>query len=207
MDLGINWYEYEQYNSVWCKVTTYDDRHKNLKTDLEIIKDLIETISMYYAPESWCNHFQLQKDKWKLSISEHYLIAHEIIEACWFYQNNEIQKARQERDEYLSWFDFEGGVEALKNTSEDKQQEAQGLLKKWYETSAINEKDELRNIVFNEHDELQDKFLNQLFTDDARFYINKTIEETEVCLYENKRISPAIIGMDNEKMAMFWFNH
>jgi len=207
MDLGINQYRYEQYRSIYCKILKKEPKHKAMATDLQIIEDLIEEISMYHSPESWCGHFQLLKDQWLPSTTEHHLIAKEIIKACWYYQNIEIQEGKQERDEYLSWFGFEGGVEGLKKETKEKQLEAAQLLKRWYETSSINENDELNNIVFNKHLELQHKFLHQLFQENARFYINKTIEQTKVCLYENKRISPAIVGIDNEKMALLWFNH
>lgn len=209
MDLGINAYEYEQYNSIWCKVLTYDEMDKNLTTDSEIITNLIDTISMCYTPESWCGHFQLEEDHWKLSLSEHHLIVNEMIEACWFYQNDEILSAQQDRDELLSvCFDIQGGTKNIENESEEKQKKVQDFLKRWYASNGvINEKNELANIVFQSHEELREKFLFQLFAKDVRFYINKTIEEAKKCLYDNARISPAVIGIDDEKVAMLWFNY
>lgn len=203
----INTYRYEQYHSVWCKVLAKDQSFAHVKSDEAIIKELIEQINLYHTPESWCSHFQLQKDTWILTKDEHHSIVAAMKEACVYYQNKAIEAASKERDEYLSWYGFEGGIKALKNAPPEQQAEAKRILQQWYETSSIDEHNALTDLVFTKQDELQDRFLNGLFGKDARFYVNKTLEQIKHCLYENTRLCPAVAGIDAEKMALFWFNH
>lgn len=211
-DLRINAYQYEQYNSVWCKVVALKhliEEGISEANDETIIKALIEHISMVYTPERWCGHFQLEKDKWHSTTTEHIKVADEMLEACNYYQKLEIQEAIDERDEYLSWYGFDDGMASVAKATGEKLSEAKTLLNSWYKRAVIDEKHQLKYIDFTAHQALKDKFCHQLFSDNSRFYINKTAEEAKVCLRnENKkRIAPAIIGLDTEKAAMMWFNY
>jgi len=201
----INYYTYEQYNAVWCKVIFLEEMSKKFKDDEDIIYQCIEQIHMYHTPESWCDSYQLQESNWQLSQGEHIQIVEEIIKGAIFYQEQEKKEDIERRDELLSYIDFEGGIEAYQNASQKKQEDIRKYIQSSY--SPINDDDLLPIQNFVSYSELKNEFLDTIFTKNRRFYFNKSIAETQKSIRERDRDNvPAIIGIDDTKVAMMWFN-
>ncbi len=203
----INSYDYEQYNSIWCKVIYHNELglEEQKPNDNLLIKASIEEVYLNYTPESFSYNFQWEKDNWKLSTqNEHKKIIEEMIKYCFVFIEEERQEAIKERNTWLSYFKI-NGIEEYKNAPEHLKKEIN--LENHYKYSFID-KDENPKINFKKHHALKDDFLNNLFSkNEVRFYYNKNIEETTKSLSEeNRKNVPAIIGMDNEKVALMWFN-
>ncbi|AFM02625.1 hypothetical protein Fleli_0125 [Bernardetia litoralis DSM 6794] len=201
----INCYKYEQYNSVWCKVIDRNELDLNQKNqdDNLLIQSCIEEIYYYYTPESFSSPWD--EDNWILSSqNEHEKIIEEMIKYCFIFIEKERQEAIKERDIRLSYSDLKS-IEEYKNASPEIKERIN--LEEYYKYSFID-KDENPKLDFTKHQELKNNFLNNLFSKDkVRFYYNKNLEETTQSLSQEDRDNvPAIIGVDNEKIALFWFN-
>ncbi len=202
----INHYNYEQYNSVWCKTINSQKLkpNKNDDTVQALILESIETICMNYTSESFTYNFQWREDNWTISTeNEHIDIIDEMIKYCFIFREQERQEAIQERNIWLSYFDVNGMKEYEKAPEELKERIN---LEQHYQQSFINENEEAKP-VFVKHKELKDNFLNNLFSENVQFYCNHNLEKTKKSLIEKDRKNvPAIIGIDNERVGLFWFN-
>lgn len=187
----INCYDYEQYNSVWCKVISINEldlKQQNVDDNL-LIQACIEEIYLNYTSESFDYNFQWKKDNWKLSTqNEHLQLLDEMIKYCFVFIEKERQEAIIERNERLSYSDENG-------------------MEEYYKHSFID-KDENPKPDFTEHQELKDNFLNNLFSkDEVRFYYNRDLKQTTKSLSERDRKNvPVVIGIDTKKIALLWFN-
>lgn len=201
----INHYTYEQYNAVWCKVISFEEMDKKPKNDKEIIYECIEEIHLYYTPERWSDSYQLKESDWQLSQGEHLQIVEEIIKGAIFYQEKDRQEEIERRDELLSYIDFKGGIKAYQKASQKEQENIRKYIKRNY--SPINENDLLPIQGFTSYAELKEDFLENLFTENKRFYCNQSLTETQRSIQERDRDNvPAVVGMDGTKAAMMWFN-
>lgn len=200
----INHYTYEQYNAVWCKVIAFEEIDEKPKNDKEIIHECIEEIHLYYTPESWCDSYQLKESHWQLSEGEHIQIVEEIIKGAIFYQEQDRKEEIAMRDEVLSYIDSD--IETYQNASEEAQADIRMYIQNNY-YSPVNEDDLLPPQDFTNYSELKEAFLEAIFTKNKRFYFNKSLTETQKAILERDRDNvPAVIGIDEEKVALMWFN-
>jgi len=203
---SINAYTYEQYNSVWCKVVSLEEIRKDVQTDHEIIYECLDAIYMYYTPESWGDVFQLQEDDWQLSQGEHIEVVAAIIQGAIFHRQKEKKEQIEWRNQVLLYIGFEGGIEAYKKSSQEAQAEVRTAIKNnWY--SPVNKDDLLPPPSFTEYAQLKNDFLNATFSENGRFYFNRTAAQTQKAIQEDDGENvPAVIGIDDDKAAMMWFN-
>ena len=203
---NINAYTYEQYNAIWCKVVSLEEISKDVQTDQDIINECIEEIYMRYTPESWDDVFQWREDTWQLSQGEHLNIVEEIIKGDIFYRQEEKKEQIEWRDQVLLYIGFEGGIEAYKKASREAQEQVITAIKtNWY--SPVNQDDLLQAPDFTEYAQLKNDFLNGIFSENRRFYFNRTATQAQKAIQEEDRDNvPAVIGIDDQKFAVMWFN-
>ena len=216
----INCFTYEQYDSVWCKTEliknlenySYDKSIINvffkdpnsIKYQKDIIKIYIDDNLTYVTPESFCYRHSLLEADWKLSENKaHIEIIDVIIENSFFYIQKQIKDAENERKEWLSHWGL-NNISEYENASKEIKDEIN--LPKFYENFGFTPKGGPW-LDFTEYNLLKRYFLEELFCQDhVNFFVNMSPDEVQVIL-ESKRNIPAVIGIDSEKIGLFWYNY
>ena len=96
-------------------------------------------------------------------------------------------------------------MEDYRQANHEERQRIRKYIQKHY--SPANKDDLLPFQEFLDYSDLKTAFLDTLFAENTRFYFNKTAEETQKSIQnKDRRHVPAVIGMDNQQVAILWFN-
>ena len=215
----INSYTYEQYDTAWCKGDYISDVYSyntagaevlqkylrvpnNLDNQLALIRLYIEDNLTLFTPESFIYHRTLRDSNWTLVSKEEAITTlNLIVEYSLFKVEQQKMEAHKEREEWLSYFDI-NSIAAYENASDEIK--ATVNLASFYEMNGLSPNGEPR-FEFIDFEALQITFSEALFNKEPAFFTNMSSDTVMEALKEEK-VPPTIIGMDEEKIAMFWFN-
>ncbi|MGH1336859.1 MAG: hypothetical protein ACRBFS_12105 [Aureispira sp.] len=216
----INYLTYEQYQAGWCKVALINGL-ENYGEDKDIVKRFLkepssltacqEVMSMYLednisyvTPESFCYRYRLLNATWQLSEEgEHLAIINDIIEHSFFHIQRQIEKKEAERKEWFSHWGLKD-ISAYENAPQEVQKEVN--LPKFYENYGFTPEGGPW-LEFTEYKLLKRYFLEDLFHQDTvQFFVNMPPSKVSA-VFESEENIPAVIGIDADKIGLFWFNY
>lgn len=211
---------YEQYGCPWCKVQPLEEMQslcygKNkpliahylltnsptLESKKALIQVFLEEVLYNYTPESFL-YYEMLKYRWLPSnMQEHDAILVKMQERL----DTSLEKYKEEAQaallEYLSYWDL-NGMEEYENASEEIK--AQVNLANFpniygYRFEGIPDDN------FSDYPALMHTFLTEVFDKNSvQFFVNVLPDEMET--FWDKREMPAVIGIDNQVIGLFWWN-
>lgn len=217
----INYFTYEQYNAGWCKAASieelkssykkanqqYIDNYRKKPTSEQYTQDIIQLFFseflMSYVPESFMYLGTLEATNWQLSENqEHIQLLEKIIDKSFFHIHQQINEAEEQKLEWLSYFGLKDWGE-YEIASDEVKKEVN--LPSYYRDYGFSPEGKVR-LDFTEYPRLEQYFLEDLFNPQTvRYFFNIHPEQFEE-LIETEETIPAVIGLDLDKIALFWFN-
>lgn len=217
----IAYFTYEQYNAGWCKATLlralkssyrrsdqrflqhYHENPESKKHIQYIIKLFLSEYLIYCVPESFMYLSTLEKTNWKLSKNqEHIQLIEKIIDKSFYHIHQQINEGEAQKLEWLSYFGLKDWEE-YEAASEDVKKEVN--LPSYYRDYGFSPEGKVR-LDFTDYPILEQYLLEDLFDPQTVQYFFNIPPSAFDEMIETEETVPAVIALDLDKIALFWFN-
>jgi hypothetical protein len=208
---------YEQYNIGWCKaqeivnmtmfqsqgnidfIENYQKNALSLAHRQDMIAFFLENSLTYHTPESF-EFLNMLQSEWILAKKgEHESLLEWIVQKSLFLIEKKKLETQNEILAYLANWNI-ANLEEYAQISADLKEEID--LPTFYSYQGYTENGQ-PHLDFTEYEYLKNLFLSGLFdTEKVQFFVNVLPENAED--FAKKGKMPAIIGIDNQVIGLFW---
>ncbi len=201
----INSLIYEQYNSAWCKIHNkadiFDSPFIANANPHQLIAAYTEDSMCSFTPESFLYRHALKNSDWTLSQNnEHQRVLDSIITFSAVHLTKKEQHIIDNINENLSRFGFKNIDDFI------AQPDKQGMtLKKLYHDHGLTEKGAYQH-DFVDYQQLKIRFLQSFASPTTQFFVNTSADCVEQMIAD-KKIPPAVIAINAQKIGIFRFNY